>query len=162
MIKPKKPPYAGTQKDTDGSISDINKMLRSYGIDNYQWNTLWEKNVVELTFAIQMEKERWLKIKVAPPVLVISRRIFDPKLNRSFKKDIPDWPRSMRLMFWWMKAKIESIAYGLREVEEEFLSDIVVRLPSGEETTIGKAIRPALASGSESVLDIPQLPGESR
>jgi hypothetical protein len=161
MIKPKKAPYSGTQKDPDGTISDINKMLRAYGIDSYRWTTLWEKNSVELTFVVESEPGKNLTIRVTPPVLLVSRRIYDEKTRRTSKKEIPDWHRSLRLMYWWMKAKIEAIAYGLREVEEEFLSDIVVRLPSGEETTVGKAIRPALAAGSNSVIDIPQLTGES-
>ena len=160
MIKPKKAPYSGTQKDSDSTIADINRMLRSYGIANFQWTTLWETNMVELKFSVSTEKGKSLTIKVMPPVLLVSRRIFDPKMNRTFKREIPDWPRSLRLMFWWMKAKIEAIAYGLREVEEEFLSDIVVHLPSGEEITVGKAIRPVLVSGSDSVIDIPQLTGE--
>lgn len=55
---------------------------------------------------------------------------------------------------------VEAAAYGLREVEEEFLSDVIVRLPSGEETTVGEAMRPALAAGSNSVLDVPRLTGK--
>lgn len=158
MIKPKKAPYSGTVKDPDTTIADINRMLRSYGIDNFQWTTLWEKNLVELKFSVALEDKRHLTIKVTPPVLLASRRVYDEKTRRTFKKEIPEWPRSLRLMFWWLKAKIEAIAYGLREVEEEFLSDIVVLLPSGQETTVGKALHPALSSGSDSVLDVPQLP----
>lgn len=160
MIKPKKAPYSGTQKDPDTTIADINRMFRSYGIDNFQWTTLWDKNIVELRFGVQVDTKKNLMIKVTPPVLLVKRRIFDEKAHRSSMKEIPDWPRSLRLMFWWLKAKVEAIAYGLREVEEEFLSDIVVRLPTGEETTVGKAIRPALSAGSDSVIDIPQLQGE--
>jgi hypothetical protein len=39
MIKPKKPPYNDTKKDPESTILDINRMLRLYGVDNYQWTT---------------------------------------------------------------------------------------------------------------------------
>ena len=157
MIKPKKAPYASTVKDPDSSIADINRMLRTYGIDNYQWTTLWNENRVELRFAIELEVGRKIGILVRPPPFTSKHRTWNAKKGRNEIVEAPNWPQCMRLLFWWLKAKVEAVAYGLREVEEEFLSDVIVKLPTGEETTVGEAMRPALAAGSNSVLDVPRL-----
>ena len=157
MIKPKKAPYASTVKDPDSSIADINRMLRTYGIDNYQWTTLWNENRVELKFAIETDPGRKIGILVRPPAFTAKRKTWDSKAGKYATIEAANWPQSLRLLFWWLKAKVEAVAYGLREVEEEFLSDVIVHLPTGEETTVGEAMRPALAAGSNSVLDVPRL-----
>src|SRR3970040_1301078 len=55
VIRPKKLPYAGTEKDPEATISDINRMLRDVGITSYQWTTLWESGRVELLLAVEEE-----------------------------------------------------------------------------------------------------------
>ena len=53
MIKPKKIPYTGTQKDQETSIGDINKLLRGFGIEDFQWTTLYSKDDVRLKFVVE-------------------------------------------------------------------------------------------------------------
>ena len=158
MIKPKKAPYATTTKDPDTSIADINRMLRSYGINDIQWTTLWDAKRVELRFMVEKEAGKSVGILIIPPLFAAKRRTWIEKRGRYETIESPSWSQSMRLLYWWLKVKIESIAYGLREVEEEFLHDVLVRLPDGTETTIGSAIMPGLKEGK---LDLPQL-GEHR
>jgi hypothetical protein len=147
MILPKKAPYADTTSDPEKTIGDINRMLQKYGIKEYQWTTLWDKARVELRFGIEVEGGRKVGIKVVPPAFARTRRTWNAKLGRNEKIVAPNWAQSLRCLHYWLKAKVEAVAYGLREVEEEFLSDIIVLLPTGEETTVGEAIRPGLASG---------------
>ena len=47
-----------------------------------------------------------------------------------------NWAQSMRLLFHWIKAKLEAVSFGLNSVEKEFLSDIVTTLPNGTRMTI--------------------------
>ena len=47
-----------------------------------------------------------------------------------------NWAQSMRLLFHWIKAKLEAVSFGLNSVEKEFLSDIVTTLPDGSRMTI--------------------------
>ncbi len=54
---------------------------------------------------------------------------------------------TMRLVFWWLKTKLEAVTYGLRSVTEEFLAEIVHHLPSGEEATLGEILIPTIFSG---------------
>jgi hypothetical protein len=157
MLKPKRAPYATTTKDPDTTIADINRMLRSYGISNIQWTTAWERQMVELRFAIEKEPGKFIGIRVRPPAFAAVRRTWDEKTGKYKRLEAPNWAQSLRMLLWWLKAKVEAVAFGLREVEEEFLSDVIVRLPSGEETTVGEVVRPAMTDGT---LDLPKLRGK--
>lgn len=54
---------------------------------------------------------------------------------------------TMRIVYWWLKAKLEAVQYGLRSVVEEFLAEVVHQLPSGEEATVGQILIPHIFSG---------------
>lgn len=157
MLKAKRAPYATTTKDPDTTIADINRMLRGYGIENIQWTTEWTRQSVELKIAIEKEPGKYIALQIRPPAFIAKRRTYNEKKGHYEVVSAPNWAQSLRMLHWWLKAKIEAVAYGLREVEEEFLSDIVITLPSGEQTTVGKALdRGALTEGK---LDIPALTG---
>ena len=154
-----KPPYAGTTSDPDKTIADINRLLRKYGINDYQWTTLWDQQIIELKVMIETMggdgKPRKVGIKVTPPVFKAKRRTWDSKKGRNVALELPNYSQAMRLLYHWLKIKIESVAFGLKEVEEEFMSDLIVRLPNGQETTMGKAFRPQIAASG--VASLPQL-----
>lgn len=160
MLTPKKAPYSGTKSDPEKTIGDTNRMLRKYGINEYQWTTLWEKGEVTLRFAIETAPGRKIGIKVMPPTFALKRKTWNAKLGRNDFITAPNWAQSLRCLHYWLKAKVEAVAYGLREVEEEFLSDIVVTLPSGEETTVGEMVRPAIGAGG--VVDVSKLLGQGK
>ena len=65
----------------------------------------------------------------------------------------PNWAQSFRLLYWWLKAKLEAVAYGLTSVEQEFLSQVMVKLPSGEMTTMGAALTEPIFTGSLALQD---------
>lgn len=154
MIKPKKPPYSGTKKDAEMTVLDINKMLRDYGITAYQWMTMWDRGQVELKLVLEEENGKRTPIRLIAPAFLARRRTWNAKAGKYEKVEAPDWPQSMRLFFWYLKAKLEAVAYGLREVREEFLYDVVTHDAQGRETTIGAIVGPAIESGK---LDLPEL-----
>lgn len=150
MIKPKKPPYAGTQVDAYNSQVKITKLLESFGIEGVQWTTLFREGKVELRFPIETEIDGVKKnfmVKLQPPSLKEKHRTYDPVKGRHVVEEAPNWSQSMRLLYWYVKSKIEAIAYGLVSAEEEFLSDIVYALPDGQESTIGKIITKKVVEG---------------
>ena len=54
----------------------------------------------------------------------------------------------MRLMYHYLKGKLEAVAWGLKDVEEEFLNDVLVHDQQGREATVGELIgRKALSQG---------------
>ncbi len=160
MITKKKAPYASTTKDVDSSIAEINKLLRSFGIQNMQWTTLWEVDHVELRFALEVSPGALRPIRIEPPRFMTKRRSWNSKKGMYETIEAPNWPQSLRLVYWWLKTKLEAVAYGLREAEMEFLGDILVKLPTGEETTMGKALKGQLPSGNgTNAISIPIGPG---
>ena len=64
------------------------------------------------------------------------RRTWDSKSGRYRKEELANWAQSMRLLFYWIKAKLEEVSFGLNSVEKEFLSDIVTTLPDGSKMTV--------------------------
>ena len=156
-----KPPYKDSELDPDHSIADINKLLRKYGINDYQWTTLWDQGVIELRVMIETAgldgKMKKIGIKVSPPIFKSKRRTWDAKKGHYVAQDLPNYSQAMRLLFHWLKIKIESVAFGLKEVEEEFMSDLIVRSPDGRESTLGKAFKLQIANG---VTALPFLPSK--
>ena len=143
MIMNRKPPYANTEADPERTKGQISKLLRDYGINKSNWTEDFELQRVMLTFETEAEikgvKKR-IVIQVEPPTFAKQRRTYDAKLGHTVKIDLPNWAQSYRMLYHWLKAKIEAIAYGLTTVEQEFLAQVVVQLPSGETTTFGKLI----------------------
>jgi hypothetical protein len=143
LITPKKPPYENTKADPDKTEMAINKLLRLYGINRYQWDKDFQNSRVALVFETEAEIQgikKTLLIKVMPPTFAAKRRTWNETKGTYENAWLPNWAQSYRLLFHWLKAKIEAIAYGLTTVEKEFLSQIVISLPDGQASTIGEQI----------------------
>ena len=143
MIISKKPPYQGTESDPDKTRMQIDKLLRDFGVSGVQWTTDYDHNRVGLAFMVETEirgVKKQIGIKIEPPVFVAQRKTWNPRMGKYERVYAPNWAQSFRLLFWWLKAKLEAVAYGLTSVEQEFLSQVVVKLPSGQQTTVGAAL----------------------
>lgn len=159
MIVRKKPPYGSTQVDPDRTRGAIDKLLRDYGIEATQWTTAWQQGVVELAFIFEAEVQGVRKkvgVLVRPPMFLAERRTYNPKLGRYEKVRAPNWAQSMRLLYFWLKAKLEAVAYGLVAPEKEFLSEIILQLPGGRSTTVGDVLASRAVDGK---LALEQKPG---
>ena len=156
MILSKKPPYAATEADPDKSRMQIDKLLRDYGVSGVQWTTDYDHNRVGLAFMVEAEikgVKKQIGIKIEPPIFVAQRRTWNPRLGRYERVYAPNWAQSFRLLYWWLKAKLEAVAYGLTSVEQEFLSQVMVKLPSGEMTTMGASLTDPIFTGSLALED---------
>jgi hypothetical protein len=139
MIISKKPPYESTEVTPEKSQSQINQLLKEYGVSKYQWTTDYENNQVVLAFELEVEigsQKRRLTFKVSPPPFAKKRRTWD---SMKGYRDVyaANWAQSYRLLYFWLKAKLESVAYGLTTAEQEFLSQMV--LPQGK--TLGEILK---------------------
>ena len=143
MIISKKPPYSATTADPERTEMQINKLLRDYGISKYQWAKDFERNQVYLNLIVEAEingVKKEIGIKIEPPTFAAKRRTWNPRTGRNEVVFAPNWAQSYRLLYHWLKAKIEAIAYGLTTVEKEFLSQVVVQLPSGQSRTVSELL----------------------
>jgi hypothetical protein len=159
VIRPPKgkKPYEGTTVGIDQSKNQISKLLRDYGAEGVAWTDNFQTGQVNLRFVVQREDGRATAFSITPAAFKEKHTSWDPTKGRNLTVEAPNWPRAMRLLHAWLKSKLESIAFGLTEVEEEFLAQMVVRDASGQETTAGELIIPAIeASGGRLALEAPR------
>jgi hypothetical protein len=140
LIVNKKAPYADTTVEAEKSIMEINKLLRLYGVTNYQWTTQWDDGIVTLKFALEVEVGKYIPIRMSPPAFLAKRKTWNAKTGKNDILELPNWAQSIRLLYWVLKTKLEAVAYGFREVREEFMGDILVKIPGGGETTMAQAM----------------------
>lgn len=158
MIRKTKAPYRATEVPPERTKGEINRLLRDFGADGVSWSEIWSQNKAQLQFILEVDQDKRILVRLEPPAFLGKHRSYDSRTGRSSEIDAPNWAQSYRLLKAYMKAKLESIAWGLRDVEEEFLADMVVRDKQGRETTVREIynqqlatgeIRPALTSGQE-------------
>ena len=145
MLKLTKPPYSDTKVDAEKTQQEITQLLRKYGVSQVNWQINYDMEQVQLDFVIEYTKQEdqmmhRIAVRVKPPMFAATRRTWDPKMGRYRKQDLSNWAQSMRLLLYWIKAKLEAVSFGLNSVEKEFLSDIVTTLPDGSRRTIWELI----------------------
>lgn len=140
MIISKKPPYENTKVDPDDTKMQIDKLLRAYGVSQIQWTTDYANSQVKLAFKVEAEingVKKIIGLQLEPPTFATKRRTWSPTKGYVIVF-APNWSQSMRLLYYWLKVKLESVAYGFSSIEKEFLSQVMVSLPSGEIKTVGE------------------------
>lgn len=150
MIISRRPPYSSTTIDPDKTQMDIDKLLKSYGVQGTQWTKRYDLNQIELSFIIETEIKGVRKnigIKVSPPLFLAKRKTWDSKSGRHIVVEAPNYAQSFRLLYFWLKVKLESVAYGMFAVEEEFLSQVMINLPNGTRTTMGVWVETSVSEG---------------
>ena len=153
MLKLTKPPYADTEVDAEKTQQDITQLLRKYGVSQINWQIDYDMEQVQLDFVIEYMKQEdqtthRIAVRVKPPMFAAKRRTWDPKLGKYRKQELANWAQSMRLLFYWIKAKLEAVSFGLNSVEKEFLSDIITTLPDGSKMTVWDMISRQMANNS--------------
>lgn len=142
-----KKPYFGTVVSVDQSKARITKLLRDYGVEGVQWSDNFQTGAVNLRFMVSRPDGKATAYSVTPAAFKEKHSSWDPIKGRNVTVESPNWPRAMRLLEAWLKTKLESIAFGLTEVEEEFLGHMVIRDATGHETTVGDLVLPAIEEG---------------
>ena len=62
--------------------------------------------------------------------------------GRGFSKSyLPNLNASMRLLYWYVKTKAEAMEYGLEDVVEAFMPNILISLPDGSTSTMAQALK---------------------
>lgn len=154
--KPRRPkaPYADTEVSVDASRVQIDRLLEENGAEAVSWATAWKAGKVALRFVVRTRKGQLVQFEVEPPSFTKKRSSWDPLKGRNVQQEEPNWPQSMRMLFFWLKAKFEGVRWGLREVEREFLNELIVTDREGRETTVGRLAERSLDSGE---MALPQL-----
>ena len=153
MLKLTKPPYADTRVDAEKTQQEITQLLRKYGVSQINWQIDYDMEQVQLDFVIEYMKQEdqtihRIAVRVKPPMFAAVRRTWDPKFGKYRKQELANWAQSMRLLFHWIKTKLEAVSFGLNSVEKEFLSDIITTLPDGSKMTVWDMISRQMANNS--------------
>ncbi len=150
MITKTQAPYVSTSVDFKKTQLQITRLLEKYGCEAVQWTTIFKTPQIELRFVLETEIEgarKKLSIEIKPPIFA--------KRDRSGKY-VANLNQSLRLLFWYLKTKLEAISFGLVTIENEFLYNIVFQLPDGTRGTVGNAI-----IGQLNTEKVPKLTGRA-
>lgn len=140
MINRKNPPYDRTEIDVIKSQNDIQKLLLEYGAEGIQW-IVFRDALPRLAFIIEANingTRKKIGVKIDAPII-------RPKNS---PQGI-NYQQSMRVLYWYIKSKLEAVAYGVKTFEKEFLDDLVYRLPDGREVKVGDMILKQVAEGKD-------------
>ena len=130
------PPYLDTTVPNERTKAEIEILLKSYGIKNIRWTTL-EGQDDSLEFIIEAEVQgvkKQLGVAVKPPHIVIKKKLHGKIV------DTENINQEYRLLFHWIKSKIEAVVWGLSTIEKEFLSEVLMKLPNGQQSTVGDVV----------------------
>lgn len=118
MIIRKKAPYDRTEIDVSKTQMEIQQLLLEYGAEGIQWIVIRD-GLPKLAFIVEAEING-IKKKVGVQI--------DPPLIQRPNRTV-NYNQSMRMMYWYVKSKLEAVSFGVKTFEKEFLDDIVYRLP---------------------------------
>jgi len=144
------PPYRDTKVSVERTKAQIMELLRSYGVEGIQWTEY--RGEEDLKFIVQAEVKgvrRQLMIQVKPPRMFTRRRVRGRGLVTTTNRK-----QAYRLLYYWLKSKLEAVVWGLSTVEQEFLSQVTVALPDGS-TTVGDIMRDYIARDALNTLPAP-------
>lgn len=157
-------PYHDTSISAARSKGDIEEMLKEFGAKALRWTetpfSMQGKECPVLEFILEVELKGVKKqfgIRVQPPLLLVRKRASSyGRYGRLV--ETPNVNASMRLLYWYMKARLEAAKFGLEDISETFMSKIIMSLPEGGSTTMGEVMRerPELLSSMLPTFEIKQ------
>ena len=161
MITPTRLPYHGTKVDPEVTKLEITKLLKQYGIADYQWTVY--KGDDRLEFATEIiwnDKPTELHCILRPPKLLEQHRIWDAKTGKHIKAWVPNIPVAYRLMKDHLKNRLALVSCGAYTFEDIFLQDLTVRNPvTGQDMRLAELMR---SKGQIPGLALPEIPHQEK
>jgi hypothetical protein len=143
-------PYSGTKISPEQTKGEIEKLLKEHGIQDIQWTTYHGETTLKFIYGLDFRGvHKEIMFSFTPQNIPKTVRQYNPKIFRTEKIKVNDEPVAYRLLWWYLKAKLEAVSYGLESVEKEFLSHILLSLPNGQQATIGEKIFETLTTIEE-------------
>ncbi len=138
--------YRDTKVAVDFSQTAVRKLLRKYDVRDVQ-NTSLHTGMMVLRFA--------------RPGEIGNMDVYSVKVQ-ALTPDAQGERQAARMLYWWMKAMLETVAYGIADFNTAFLPYQLVAGEQGEQT-VAEAVIPQLRSGATDIDPFrPALPsGES-
>ena len=159
-IYSKDAPYSSTKVSVEKSKSDIDNILRKYGVKKIAWEFDPEHDDIELHFQYEEEIEGQKVMPVIalrPPEIWKTVRGYSKKHQKYIKAQTIYWTQSMRCLYWYIKSHLEMTKLGYSK-SQEFLPHVALHLPDGTEMKLGDVILPRLNRANQIALKAAQIP----
>ena len=124
-------PYRNTKVKMDKSQSEVRGLLKKYGVDDIQ-NTVRSGGKLSLIFA--------------RPDPVGHMNVYRIEVQ-ALTPDTQGEQQASRMLYWWMKAKLETISFGIADFETEMLPYQMIHGEQGDQT-VAQAVLPQLKAGA--------------
>jgi hypothetical protein len=145
--KEKRIPYSDTTIPKERSKADIEKLLMDTGIQDVQWTTYHGTSSLRFLWHLTVKGvEKEIMFQFTPPIITTQKRIWSERDQKTIKATVQLENTAYRLLWHYLKNKLEAVQWGMETIEKEFLSHAVVSLPNGQETTVGESIMGVLES----------------
>ena len=148
--------YATTQVTVAKTQEDIRKLLVRYGAKGMQLTEIFEPPSLNLRFQVIVEHAG------NTALAMVSMEIPTGEQEAKNEREAEQLRRqSARALFYYLKAQLEAVDFGLVKLEEAFLAHFEIPGADGQMTTVGKRVLPEFVAASARA--VPQLlPGERR
>jgi hypothetical protein len=131
-------PYKNTKLNKDDSFGDIVGLLRKHGIRKYFMDEDEEAFSFILTVKYR-DMERQFPVKVTVPHLLYPKKVNSRSKNSPEKLTYLE-NESWRVAWWYLKAKLDAIMYGISDDFREFMPNIYHVLPDKTEVNLSDII----------------------
>jgi hypothetical protein len=133
-------PYKDTKLTKDDSFGQIVGLLRRHGIRKYFMDEEAEAFSFILTVNYK-DMEKQFPVKVTVPHLMYMKKV-DPKSRSKYSKMQLTYleNESWRVAWWYLKAKLDAITYGISDDFREFMPNIYHVLPDKREINLSDII----------------------
>jgi hypothetical protein len=137
-----KAPYRTTNINYSQSRTHIEEMLKEAGAKGLRWTETEEsfqgKVLPLLEFALEVrwdERATLFVVRMQMPLLKQKKRVAGRYVETTNKN------ASMRLLYWYLKSRLEAVRFGLDDMFTAFMSRIVNQLPNGRLITLGETVK---------------------
>ena len=156
-MKAQKIPYSNTTIPPERTKADIEKMLQEHGITDIEWTTYQGKTDLKFIWKVTVKGvQKEIMFRFSPPEIPATKRVWTG--SRTERVHVNLLATSYRLLWHYLKNKLEAVRWGLESMEKEFLSHAVQSLPDGTTTTVGERIDEVYAAvRSPSLVYKPQV-----
>lgn len=148
-------PYKGSTKDKDGTFGDIIGLLRKHGIKKHFMDE--ESETFSFPFVVKMrDMEKTFFVKLQVPHLMYPKPT--QKGNRYAPKKLTYLENeSWRMLWWYLKCKLEAIEFGIDDELRGFISNIYFALEKdGPQINLADAI----IENADQIARLKQLPDD--
>lgn len=148
MVKQKRL-YENTTILPEKTVAEINLMLNQNGITDKQWTDYAGESSLAFIWKTTVNGQlRELRFKFVVPDIRVKRKVWNPKTYKTETMDVRNDAVAYRLLFNYLRNKLEAVKTGMVTLEQEFMAQVVTYLPNGQESTMGERLQKAIANNT--------------